>query len=756
MAKLTTDVGGRLRRSISLLLILCMVLSAAPAAMAASVGTTSSAVTDSTAMSFIKLTAAVNIFTTETTPASGAISVPAGTVLMLASTDTYTVTTTVTTTTPATTTTTEYGCVYYNSTRYNVKWSDISAMVMDTTAVQTYVVGTLWTTTDYPSLKPEMNLKRDVRVYGLQLALRTLGYYSGTLDGSYGTDTISGVKSFQKAYKLDVDGYAGPFTQKVLYPLAIASYNTSGSTIGNLTGTLTTTAKVNLRKSNSTKAVRLAVVPKKTTLAFSKTATSSGVMWYYVVYNNHSGWLMGTYTNLGSSGTSGGTTAVGTVTADSNVVVRKTANGSRTGYLLSKSSTATLLASPITSGGYTWYYIKLSNGVKGYVRGDYVTATYGGSSGVVDSTTKTYLKVGSAGLKIFTSEEESDTGAVTLTAGSIAQLVSTETYTKNTKVYGSLYYSNSRYNFVYANIATTDIMTAAALNTYITGTLWPAGYKYSINSDGNLVGDINVHACQYALSVLGYYTGALDGTFSSATKAAIYNFQRAYKLTRDGSAGPETIGALYPKAIAAISGASSTDFGTVNKVLKANWNFDNLGADLFPKYTSAQVMDVTSGKVFTIYRVYGKNHADCVPLTAADTKIMCDIIGFPYNSSHPSSTQLSAITNDAKNSNSTYTWPDFKGSWTTKTWNSGAWDRRPALLNVGGTVYCVSIYGWPHGYDGTDIICNYAGTNNYYGMMCVHFVNSETHVKGEVDAQHQANILTAYNYAKTLWPTKVQ
>ena len=685
---------------------------------------------------------------------------PAGTVLMLASTDTYTVTTTVTTTTPATTTTTEYGCVYYTSTRYNVKWSDISAMVMDTTAVQTYVVGTLWTVTDYPSLKPEMNLKRDVRVYGLQLALRTLGYYNGVLDGSYGSDTITAVKSFQKAYTKStggVDGYAGPLTQKVLYPLAIASYGTNGSIIGTLTGTLTTTAKVNLRKSYSTKTARMAVVPRKTTLAYSKAVASGGVMWYYVVYNNHSGWLLGTYTNLSGTTTTGGTTAVGIVTADSNVVVRKSANGARTGYLLSKNSTATLLASPLTTGGYSWFYIKLANGVKGYVRGDYVTATYGGSGGVVDSTTKSYLKVGSAGLKIFTSEEESDTGAVTLTAGSIAQLVSTETYTKNTKVYGSLYYSNSRYNFVYANIATTDIMTAAALNTYITGTLWPAGYKYSINNDGNLVGDINVHACQFALSVLGYYTGALDGTFSSATKAAIYNFQRANKLTRDGSAGPETIGMLYPKAIAAISGGgSSTDFGTVTKVVKSNWATVNGSVPrLFGLGQVAQVMDYQTRKVFTIKRWAGANHADCVPLTEADTKIMCDIIGYPYNSALPSATQLDSI---IKDDGTTYIWPDFKGSWTSPvTWTKSAWDSRPAYLNINGTVYCVGIYGWPHGYSDVKDNTPNPRTNHYYGMMCVHFVGSTTHKTGDyLEPLLQAAISTAYSGAGAIWPGKVQ
>ncbi len=143
------------------------------------------------------------------------------------------------------------------------------------------------------------------------------------------------------------------------------------------------------------------------------------------------------------------------------------------------------------------------------------------------------------------------------------------------------------------------------------------------------------------------------------------------------------------------------------------------------------MLDIATQMVFKVKRWSGAYHADCVPLTTSDTKTMCDIINFPYNSSHPSSAQLKLIIADEANSNSTYTWPDFKGSWTTKTWNSGDWDRRPALLNYNGHVYPVSIYGWPHGYDGTSSICSYAAGNNYYGMMCIHFYGSYTHVNGE-------------------------
>ena len=748
MAKTRMIAGQALRRSMSFLLAMCMLITLAPEALATSVGSSSSAVKDSATMTFVKLSNTINVFTSETTSSTGLVGIQAGTWLMLASTDTYTVTSDY-----------EYGCLYYNSARYNVRWSDVQNDIRTTADVEAYITGTLWTSSDYPSLKPELNLKRDIRVYSLQMALRTLGYYSGAMDGSYGDLTVAAVKKFQKAYKLDVDGYAGPYTQKVLYPLAIASFGSSGTTTGTQSGTLTTKVSINLRKSYSSKTARLAVVPKATTLAYYKTVTSGGVIWYYVTYNNLNGWLMGTYVN--ADGSTGGTTtetALGTVKASTNTVVRKTANGSRTGYLLSKNSTATLLAAPTTVGGYSWYYVKLTNGVKGYVRGDCVSVSYDAGTGVTPSTAKTYIRVATdAGLPIFTSEEESTTGLVTVPRSTVLQLVSTETYTKNSVQYCSLYYNNSRYNCRYSNVSGI-IMSAADVTSYITGTLWPAGYTAAgtLKEALNLKGSIYVHSLQYALTLLGYYTGSLDGNFGSATTAAVRNFQKSVKTTVDGSVGPETSALIYPRAIAALTGSSGTttgDFGTITSIQKASWSFGDAGGAIFPKNATATVMDVATQMVFTVKRWSGQYHADCVPLTANDTKIMCDIAGFTYNASHPSSSQLTKIIGDS--TSSTYTWPDFKGTWSGTSIGS-KWDRRPALINVGGKVYCVSIYGWPHGYSDVKNFNPSPTTTNYYGMMCIHFVGSYTHVNGNVDSGHQAAINTAYSFAQSKWPTLVK
>ena len=69
------------------------------------------------------------------------------------------------------------------------------------------------------------------------------------------------------------------------------------------------------------------------------------------------------------------------------------------------------------------------------------------------------------------------------------------------------------------------------------------------------------------------------------------------------------------------------------------------------------------------------------------------------------------------------------------------------------TSYPVSIYGFPHGFNGTDSFSQsrfsngqyFYAVNNYYGMMCVHFVGSTTHGGTSPDSKHQAAINTAYD-----------
>jgi len=60
--------------------------------------------------------------------------------------------------------------------------------------------------------------------------LKRWGYYSGSVDGIYGSQTVSAVKSFQKKNGLTVDGIAGTQTLKAM---GITSSSSSSSSSNN-------------------------------------------------------------------------------------------------------------------------------------------------------------------------------------------------------------------------------------------------------------------------------------------------------------------------------------------------------------------------------------------------------------------------------------------------------------------------------------------------------------------------------------------
>lgn len=67
---------------------------------------------------------------------------------------------------------------------------------------------------------------RGTEVRNIQTKLKSLGYYSGSVDGIYGTGTQRAVKAFQKACGLTADGIAGP---KTLLYLGLGSSGSQGS-----------------------------------------------------------------------------------------------------------------------------------------------------------------------------------------------------------------------------------------------------------------------------------------------------------------------------------------------------------------------------------------------------------------------------------------------------------------------------------------------------------------------------------------------
>ena len=114
-------------------------------------------------------------------------------------------------------------------------------------------------------------------VVKLQQALKVLGYYGGTIDGSYGEGTESAVKQLQKKRSMKADGIAGAATIRVLFGTTSSSSKSSSSTNVKTEAKKYTTKTLDWFEDNVTK-----VIPKnaKFTIKDVKTGkTFEAVRW---------------------------------------------------------------------------------------------------------------------------------------------------------------------------------------------------------------------------------------------------------------------------------------------------------------------------------------------------------------------------------------------------------------------------------------------------------------------------------------------
>ena len=70
---------------------------------------------------------------------------------------------------------------------------------------------------------------RGSEVTQIQTKLKKWGYYSGNIDGIYGTQTVNAVKYFQRKNGLTADGIAGPATLKAMGIMTSSSSSSSSS-----------------------------------------------------------------------------------------------------------------------------------------------------------------------------------------------------------------------------------------------------------------------------------------------------------------------------------------------------------------------------------------------------------------------------------------------------------------------------------------------------------------------------------------------
>ena len=226
----------------------------------------------------------------------------------------------------------------------------------------------------------------------------------------------------------------------------------------------------------------------------------------------------------------------------------------------------------------------------------------------------------------------------------------------------------------------------------------PAILRQGDNSDA-------VRTMQQSLINLGYLRGSADGVFGANTFLALKAFQSINGLPSDGIAGQKTLTMLSSstaKPAPTVPGATATPKPTAppmsaapkaSQVRYANWYTEIRSRAR--QYPYATVYDYSTGLSWKVHMFSIGAHADSEPLTAEDTATMVRAFGGKY-------------------------------TWTPKP----VW-----VIFSDGRVYMASTHDNPHE-------VHHIKGNNFPGHLCIHFPRTQAEVTaiGPYATSHQAAI----------------
>ena len=226
-------------------------------------------------------------------------------------------------------------------------------------------------------------------------------------------------------------------------------------------------------------------------------------------------------------------------------------------------------------------------------------------------------------------------------------------------------------------------------------------------------GDANesVRQMQQRLISLGYLNGIADGKFGTQTYRAVKEFQKANALTADGVAGKQTLAKLNSvnatgngsnngsssAPVVTTAPDASLGLGTTVRVSASSVVYEywySTVRNACRKYPYATVYDYSTGISWQVHMFsYGK-HAEAEPLTAADTAKMEQAFG--------------------------------GNTWTPKS----VW-----VLFADGTIRMATTHSVPHE-------VQHITTNNFPGHTCIHFPRTMAQVTaiGPYATKHQKEV----------------
>ena len=389
--------------------------------------------------------------------------------------------------------------------------------------------------------------------------------------------------------------------------------------------------------------------------------------WYKVEYDGQEGYIMSTFLNLNGTGPivtaepSGSSSSSSTVPNDEALGYVMTIKGSvNIRASIGGTSLTTVgiyetfpyLLTPVRRGNYTWYFVQVSATLKGYIRGDCVKIVKGPSGGGSGSGTVTAAPVVTA---TPTPSTDTPTGYVKTTVdyvnirkgvwgdrvaiaknkGTVYPYYGEPKVVNDIKWY-YIYGKDFGYAFIHGGFVTvtdaggatpapeaTPEPTAAPTGS---GTVTPGGdvaeASYTTLKNGSSGQAVTNLVTE--LKNQGYYSGSITSKYNSTVENAVRAFQKAKGLAVDGIAGNDTQHALYNTVPVGTADRSNRTI-TLYPAEKIDWNTGGI-QELWPRGANVKVYDVKTGTVWWAHRWAGGNHVDAEPLTAADTKILCETI----------------------------------------------------------------------------------------------------------------------------------
>ena len=434
-------------------------------------------------------------------------------------------------------------------------------------------------------------------VKDLQTKLKKLGYYSGTVDSTFGSGTYAAVRAFQQKNGLTADGVAGSETLKKLD----SAYKNADSDKDD--DSLRKGATGSAVKNLQTKLKKLGFYNAYVDGSYGDT-TVAAVKAFQKKYN------------LTADGVAGSETLKKLDSAYKNAdsdkdddSLRKGATGSAVKDLQTKLKKLGFYNASI-DGDYGDTTVAA---VKAFQKKYNLTA-----DGVAGSET---LKKLDSAYKNADSDKDDDSLRKGATGSAVKDL---QTKLKKLGFYNASIDGDYGDTTVAAVKAFQKKYNLTADGVAGSETLKKLDSAYK-NADSDKDDDslrkgatgTAVKTLQTNLKKLGFYTAYVDGSFGATTESAVKAFQRKYGLTADGVAGSATLKKIESAVASANSGKITTEC--------LDWF--NGGKNVIPNGAVFQIKDVSTGLIFSARRQSGGSHMDAEPLTAEDTAILKKING---------------------------------------------------------------------------------------------------------------------------------